>query len=165
MSLYSHRHVKIRLTRRERLWSCVILFESLLRCWAILCVAQHRENCHPTSASFFQGQPAPAAARTAALRSGRQADPIPVSGSTRTSFAQHKYCFTCWLFWAAHGSAWKWKEAQSRKVRREELVHPSFFWNHWASSLLVKENFITVIIYRCGLRMLLKSIGVASTHK
>lgn len=53
MSLYSHRHVKIRLKRRERLWSCVILFESLLKCWALLCGAQHRGNCLPTPASFF----------------------------------------------------------------------------------------------------------------
>lgn len=88
--------------------------------------APHWENCLPAPASSFQGEPASAAARTAALCSSRQADTIPVPGSAWTPSAQHKYCIPCWLFWAAHGGAWKWKEAQSREVSREELCRPCF---------------------------------------
>lgn len=43
----------------------------------------------------FQGQPAPAAARTAALCPGCQADPIPVLGSARAPSAQYQYRISC----------------------------------------------------------------------
>lgn len=111
---------------RRALALCLLVCESLLRCWALVCGAQHLDNCLPAPASSFQGQPAPVAARTAALCSGCQADSIPVPGSARTPSAQHKYCVACWLFRATHGSAWKWKEAQSREVSREELGCPCF---------------------------------------
>ena len=105
-----------------------------------VCRAQHWENCLPAPASSFQGQPASAAARTAALCSGRQADPIPVPGSARTPSAQHKYCVSCWLFWASHGSPCKWKKAQSRKVSREELLCPWFCGTALSFPFLVKEK-------------------------
>lgn len=86
MSLYSHRHVKIRLTRKERLWSCVILLESLLRCWALLCGVQHRENCLPAPASFFSRPTCPCCSENCCTALGPPSRPHPSTWLSTNTF-------------------------------------------------------------------------------
>lgn len=128
----------------KELCFCHPVCESLWRCWA-LCVGPN------TGKTTFQPLPLLFKANLPLLQrellhcaSNRQADPIPVPGSTRTPSAQHKMLSLLTLL-SCSGSAWKWKKAQSRELSREELLS-LIFWNIWLSPFLwKKKNWMTAI--------------------
>lgn len=144
---------KLIIRRKGLLVLCHPVCESLLEVLSPVCRSQHWENHLPAPASF-QGQPASAAARTAALRR-RQADPIPVPGSARTPSAQHKYCIPCWLFWAAHEVHGNGKRPSPERCEPRRAALSLIFWNssELSLSLWKKKNWMTVVIYRYRLRI------------
>lgn len=68
------------------------------------------------------GEPAPAAARTPALRQAGQTESCPVPRPARTAASGCQHHLTCWLLRAASRRERKREEANSRQVRGRRTV-------------------------------------------